>query len=596
MKRLFLIIVSIICILSLLTGCTANDAWQDDFYTTGTIYSWNGTAFVPLGTGGGGTNDHSALINLDYASAGHTGFEPAILYPGNPAQYLDGTGNFSIPAGGGGGNVTASANLGDNTVIRGDGGALGVQDSGVTIDDFDNLNTNGGDIDGFDINAGNDINVTNDLDVTDNADIGGQLVVTGNISAQGNYVLTTDNVNDVPSNGNTTEPISSNWAYDHINEYATGSTFPASPWTGEMFLHSVTGRKILYSYSGSAWQPIISIGSMTVYVDSTDGTNDTSHGTGVDASAFKTVQYAVDTIPGLVGGNVSIYINGETYAETVTIRGKVFTADYNITIYGTLSLHDNITFDGNGVKGATTSQSSVHEHGMTTNHYQHQLLKFTNGSNNGLYRPIDSNSNDAGTANIVLCGTTLTAQPLTNDTATIYDFGTIITTVNVYGVPDVRIYDIKFSTQSTVWGYGKLNLYRCYTPSGYSQQYAQLGIYECVCIASGTILASYNFSSIQVRGSKIYDPSDVAWACRIDSYSRAGFIGGNVIENGSYGIITRARGMSDFWAPDVYNFIKNSTVGNYAELGGMGLSTTYVSYSGCGTNESAVAASYSYID
>ena len=28
-------------------------------------------------SGGSGTDDHSALTNLDYASSGHTGFEPA---------------------------------------------------------------------------------------------------------------------------------------------------------------------------------------------------------------------------------------------------------------------------------------------------------------------------------------------------------------------------------------------------------------------------------------------------------------------------------------------------------------------------------------
>jgi hypothetical protein len=41
------------------------------------------------------------------------------------------------------GNVTSSANLTDNTIIKGDGGALGVQDSGVTISDTDNVTTTG---------------------------------------------------------------------------------------------------------------------------------------------------------------------------------------------------------------------------------------------------------------------------------------------------------------------------------------------------------------------------------------------------------------------------------------------------------------------
>jgi hypothetical protein len=86
-------------------------------------------------------------------------------------------------------NVTAAAIIADTTIVRGDGGGRGVQDSGVTIDGFDNLNTNGGDLTGFDINATNDVNVTNDLEVTSQADIGGQLTVDDQIHITGNYPI-----------------------------------------------------------------------------------------------------------------------------------------------------------------------------------------------------------------------------------------------------------------------------------------------------------------------------------------------------------------------------------------------------------------------
>ncbi len=42
-----------------------------------------------------------------------------------------------------GGDVSAAANLTDNAIVRGDGGAKGVQASGVTIDDSDNISTSG---------------------------------------------------------------------------------------------------------------------------------------------------------------------------------------------------------------------------------------------------------------------------------------------------------------------------------------------------------------------------------------------------------------------------------------------------------------------
>ena len=51
----------------------------------------------------------------------------------------DGTATINVPAGGGSGDVTAAANMDDNTLIKGDGGAKGVQDSGVTLDDDNDM-------------------------------------------------------------------------------------------------------------------------------------------------------------------------------------------------------------------------------------------------------------------------------------------------------------------------------------------------------------------------------------------------------------------------------------------------------------------------
>lgn len=45
----------------------------------------------------------------------------------------------AIGAGTGGGDVTAAANIGDNRLVRGDGGAKGIQESGITVDDSDNV-------------------------------------------------------------------------------------------------------------------------------------------------------------------------------------------------------------------------------------------------------------------------------------------------------------------------------------------------------------------------------------------------------------------------------------------------------------------------
>jgi len=46
---------------------------------------------------------------------------------------------FHPQSGGGSGDVTAAVNITDNAIVRGDGGAKGIQSSGLIIDDSDNL-------------------------------------------------------------------------------------------------------------------------------------------------------------------------------------------------------------------------------------------------------------------------------------------------------------------------------------------------------------------------------------------------------------------------------------------------------------------------
>jgi hypothetical protein len=131
--RKYISLLLMLLALPFMTGCIYNEPVTEDIYFQGTVYVWDGAAWQPIN-------------------------------------------------GVAGGNVTSAGLLVNNTIIRGDGGGRGIQDSGITIDDFDGLDTNGGDITGFDIYAENDVNITNDLDVTDDATIGGLLDMTaGNI-------------------------------------------------------------------------------------------------------------------------------------------------------------------------------------------------------------------------------------------------------------------------------------------------------------------------------------------------------------------------------------------------------------------------------
>ena len=163
-----------------------------------------------------------------------------------------------------------------------------------------------------------------------------------------------------------------------------GATVPAAPTTGQWFLHTPTGRKVLMMYSDSNWIPIISIGSMTMYVN-IDGS--TQHDDNIDLgydtnNTFDTIQYAIDQIPGLVGGNVVIYIDdGEAatniYDETVTVRGKAFTGDYTISIYGNLISQKSGTTDNdaaNNVQGTDWTYGIVYDSGGFGADYENHIV------------------------------------------------------------------------------------------------------------------------------------------------------------------------------------------------------------------------------
>jgi len=143
-KKRILIVLLTLCLL--FTGCTANDPNLEAWYQRAPLYVWDGAVWIDVNTVVGGAGD-----------------------------------------------VVGPAGATDHAIARYDGvtGLLIQNSPGVTIDDFDNLVVDS-DIDTVtgDINSGNDVNVTNDLDVTDNADVGGDLGVIGDATVGGDLGVT----------------------------------------------------------------------------------------------------------------------------------------------------------------------------------------------------------------------------------------------------------------------------------------------------------------------------------------------------------------------------------------------------------------------
>jgi len=321
----------------------------------------------------------------------------------------------------------------------------------------------------------------------------------------------------------------------------------------------------------------------------------------VDASAFATVQYAVDCIPGLVGGNVVIYINAEDYDETVTIRGKNFTSDYTITLQGTLTESSSGTQSANGVLGTGATQGSFTDTGNLAG--VANLLCYL--AADGDYRIIDSS-----TADIATIVGTFTSQPLQNEAYVIYDWGTSINNIIIDGVQQgIKVYDIEFDTSFTIdrENNSAVDFYRCKiaTSGGglnaiFRTGYTQM--YYCYLESDGQGTIYVESGTVLLRGCKVYTTSTNDRCVRALLNAYVGVRDGTVLDAASttttYGIYAELGAIISCYttAAAGYTRIRNQAIGIYAMTGTQVAVTANVQYSGNTADETADAASFGYID
>ncbi len=382
-----------------------------------------------------------------------------------------------------------------------------------------------------------------------------------------------------------------------------GATLPTNPIKGEAFLHTPTGRSIYMVYNGTSWVGIQSMSSMTIYVDKTDGTDSVNQGTGVDSAAYKTIQYAVNSIPGVNSGNVVININNENYSESVTVQGKNFTGNYTITFQGTLSVVSGPTAQTSSVQGTGATQGSITNTVGTP--FTGNANKLLYSSNNAEYRVIDSVTSTAGT----ICGC-WTAAPTGN--YTIYDWATIITGTFLIksGQLGIVCNDIKFFTSS---------LSSCV----YTEANSLLTLMRCW--VTGTTTAAYLFFALGdfTTDTCLFTSSDANTYYHIVGYAsifsivRTKFLGGyavGIIFQGAYGgfgagsiidncdmaeggLLVETTSVCRFSSTTAVGYprIRNCTLGVGARMGGQVTENSLVQYSSNTTNYTATAATYGSI-
>lgn len=177
--------------------------------------------------------------------------------------------------------------------------------------------------------------------------------------------------------------------------------------------------KTVYNSTDDTWARIGAVDSATQL--SLDQDIMVSGESYVIANAFATVQKAIDAIPGSYNCNTTVRISNGTFTDVPAIRGKVPTGNFKITFVGTLTLLDSLTASS-GVQGSGATQGTVVRNSgtWTANQRQNKLVTITSGTNNGLYRIIDSN--DTTTLTIAGCW----SAAVGTSTFRVYDWGTIL--------------------------------------------------------------------------------------------------------------------------------------------------------------------------
>lgn len=232
-------------------------------------------------------------------------------------------------------------------------------------------------------------------------------------------------------------------AASYYSNVESGTSFPGSPATGDLFYH--TTLNILYEYVGG-WLPITILANCTIYVDSTK--SDTNDGASA-ANAKATVLGAIDAIPkSLNGFTVTINITAADYNESNT-----FNFDNGVVIVqGTLGAGTDYTATGGtaGTTGTSPTRGTVTKAAPNWPACRGKLIKAPTGAGDtDEYRIVSG----LVTTTLTICGS-FSNQTHNGDVVTLYDFGDCTCfqqTTTFSGTAVYQVYNIWFTgTGNTV--------------------------------------------------------------------------------------------------------------------------------------------------
>ena len=373
------------------------------------------------------------------------------------------------------------------------------------------------------------------------------------------------------------------------------TSVPSSPAEGDMIELSLTGRKVVMLYDGSNWVLLHSLDTMTMYVDGGSGTDSVEKGIGSGSDAFATVQYAIDTIPGGVGGNVTVNLASGTYSENVAILGKAFTGNNWLKLIGTMSTVVSEISNADIFSSKTIGKTGS---GWTINAYAKKRVRIAGGTGVGQKAIIKSNTADTLTIQgwwtkaigvIENAGVNGVAPDATSDFI-IEDWDTTIdgsgidgTVLVAGGQQNVILEDVKIINTGNFSGLKQIagavaEVFSCSFVGGrgiYAYQGAtNIYVRSCLGTASGTtgggVFLFYNSVTFEAQNNLIYNAGVGKIGVNIASNALGLWYGNSIDNSGSHGMLVDSGGQVTigFTSDTACEFTNNGGWGLLAAGGG----------------------------
>lgn len=330
-------------------------------------------------------------------------------------------------------------------------------------------------------------------------------------------ILGTEDVDDTPADGATTDPISSNWAYDHENDAS---------------IHTTTTME-----------------TVTLYVDVGSG-DDSNPGT--SESPTETINGALDLLPTNISHTCTIYVREGTYAESNEILGFSKFNTLSPIYIKAVNSNDELMYDNGKATGGGNDDLDDSGASWSADQFNGAYIWIYEGTGAGQIREIlDTESN-----RIVIStgGTDWDTNP---DSTSYYAIGggVILSSTAAYHIvvsgKFVGMYGFQHSGATTASMYWtSFSIGRCY-----NNYITSVGTAGVQIQSMSDVITYYNYIDVSGAGT-----TRGLWLMQASAWARCNLIVGD--DSDCYGLSIERTGLNQGSTAAGYdNYLKDCSIG-----------------------------------